>query len=74
MRSSGHQSYQAIDRPWMGGGSDARQREQAATDLTPMERWQKESARNQPYHNIEAVTCKGKGGRSAGNWTGEAHL
>ncbi|KAF4633932.1 hypothetical protein G7Y89_g4184 [Cudoniella acicularis] len=73
MRASAHQTYQAIDRPWVGGRSDARQREQAATDLTPMEKWQKESTRNQPYHNIEAVAHKGKNDHSTGNW-GEARL
>ena len=72
--SSEHQPFQVIDRPWRGGRSNWRQREQAVTDLTPMERWQKESTRNQPYHHIEAVAYKGKDCGSAGHWKENACL
>ena len=31
-------------------------------DMTPLQRWQAESMRDQPYHNIQAFSLKGKDG------------
>ena len=61
--TSRDQSYQVIDRPWGKDGTNTLQDEHSTRGLTPMERWQKEPTKEQPYHNLDGI-IKGRKGRS----------
>jgi hypothetical protein len=73
--TSRDQSYQVIDRPWGRDGTNASQDGHSTRGLTPMERWQKESAREQPYHNLGGGILKGgKGTSTAATKHAKAHF
>ena len=63
--TSRDQFYEFINRPWEKDETNTSQNEHSTRGLTPMERWQKESTREQPYHNLDSIVKAGKGRSTA---------
>ncbi|TAQ87952.1 hypothetical protein B7494_g3716 [Chlorociboria aeruginascens] len=74
--ATGHTTFQHNPRPWANGTANSNT---GATThgATPMERWQNESIKDQPWHAIDGVHFRDGGNAEQGNdvngkWTGNS--